>query len=160
MASNKFLTLVTLVVILLPTIAMATDFVVGGDSGWTTGVDYPNWAKDKTFHVGDALVFKYSNPPHNVFKVNGTGFKECVKPTANDQAPLTSGNDRIELKTPGNKWYICTAANHCDLGQKLVITVMDAAPASAPSSSVRRIIFSGYQVFAAAVVGVLLAVAV
>ncbi|TQE06099.1 hypothetical protein C1H46_008295 [Malus baccata] len=153
MASNKFVTLVTLVMILLPTIAMATDFIVGGDSGWTTGVDYSNWVKDKTFH--------YSNPPHNVFKVNGTGFKECVKPTANDQAPLTSGSDRIELKTPGNKWYICTAANHCaDLGQKLVITVMDAGPAPAPSSAVRGIIFSGYQVFAAAVVGVFLAVAV
>ncbi|KAM1108913.1 hypothetical protein ACFX13_008496 [Malus domestica] len=161
MASNKFVTLVTLALILLPTIAMATDFIVGGDRGWTTGVDYSDWAKDKTFHVGDALVFKYSNPPHNVFKVNGTGFKECVKPTANDQAPLTSGNDRIELKTPGNKWYICAAANHCaDLGQKLVITVTDAAPAPAPSSAVRGIIFSGYQGFTAAVVGVFLAVAV
>ncbi|KAM0980375.1 hypothetical protein ACFX13_013950 [Malus domestica] len=159
MASNKFVTLVTLVVVLLPTIAMATDYVVGGDSGWNTGVDYSAWAKDKMFHVGDALVFKYTNPPHNVFKVNGTGFNACVKPTGNDQPPLTSGNDRIELKTPGNKWYICAAADHCKSGQKLVITVMDTAPASPPSSAVRGIIISGYQVFAAAVVGLFLAIA-
>ncbi|KAM1320572.1 hypothetical protein ACFX13_013947 [Malus domestica] len=112
------------------------------------------------------LCVRICNPKHLcplntgfVFKVKGTGFKACVKPTANDQPPLTSGSDRIELKTPGNKWYICAADNHCDLGQKLVITVMDTAPASPPSSAVCGIIFSGYQVFAAAVVGVFLAIA-
>ncbi|XP_021834632.1 stellacyanin-like [Prunus avium] len=160
MASIKFVTLITMVVILLPTISMATEFVVGDASGWTTGIDYQAWAKDKVFYVGDTLVFNYQSPPHNVFKVNGTGFKECVKPTTNDQPPLTSGNDKIELKTAGKKWYICSTKNHCaDLGQKLTINVMEGSPAPAPSSAVRGFIFSGYQVFMAAIVGVFIAVA-
>ncbi|VVA41647.1 PREDICTED: mavicyanin [Prunus dulcis] len=159
MASIKFVTLITMVVILLPTIAMAMEFVVGDANGWKPGFDYQAWAKDKVFHVGDTLVFNYPSPPHNVFKVNGTGFKECVKPTTNDQPPLTSGNDKIELKTAGNKWYICSTSNHCALGQKLTITVVEGPPAPAPSSAVRGFIFSGYQVFMAAIVGVFIAVA-
>ncbi|XP_008240517.1 PREDICTED: stellacyanin-like [Prunus mume] len=159
MASIKFVTLITMVVILLPTIAMATEFVVGDENGWKPNFDYQAWAKDKVFHVGDTLVFNYQ-PPHNVFKVNGTGFKECVKPTTNDQPPLTSGNDKIELKTAGNKWYICSVKDHCAaLGQKLTINVMEGPPAPAPSSAVRGFIFSGYQVFMAAIVGVFIAVA-
>lgn len=105
-------------------------------------------------------VFNYQPPQHTVFKVNATGFKECVKPTANDQPPLTSGNDKIELKAAGNKWYICSVADHCAAsGQKLTINVMEGPPAPAPSSAVRGFIFSGYQVFMAAIVGVFIAVA-
>lgn len=55
MAWNKFVTLITILVVLLPTIAMAKEFVVGDDSGWKTNFDYEAWAKDKVFRVGDTL---------------------------------------------------------------------------------------------------------
>lgn len=92
-------------------------------------------------------VFKYKPPNHNVYKVNGTGFQDCTKPTENEA--LTSGNDKIPLTAPGNKWYICGVKNHCDQGMKLSITVADK------SSAARGIIFSGCQVFMVAIFAIL-----
>lgn len=43
------------VAMLLPMTTVATEYVVGDDSGWTTNFDYQNWAKDKQFYVGDTL---------------------------------------------------------------------------------------------------------
>lgn len=54
MASNKLLML-SVVAICLPAMAMATDYIVGDDSGWTINFDYQAWAKDKVFYVGDKL---------------------------------------------------------------------------------------------------------
>ncbi|OMO70469.1 Plastocyanin-like protein [Corchorus olitorius] len=135
MASNKIL-MIAIVTVFLPTIAMATTYIVGDSSGWTINFDYQAWAKDKVFYVGDKLVFQYPQGVHNVFKVNGTAFQNCTIPPANQA--LTSGNDTIVLATPGRKWYICGVANHCsDYGQKLAITVQYSygwAPAPTPSS--------------------------
>lgn len=73
-------------------------------------------------------VFNYPAGDHNVFKVNGTDFHNCTIP--NGQNALTTGNDAIVLAKPGRKWYICGKEGHCGKGQKLVITVMDMAPAA------------------------------
>ena len=89
-------------------------------------------------------VFKYTQGNHNVFKVNGTAFKDCIIPPLNEA--LTTGNDTITLATPGNKWYICGVKDHCvNSGQKLAITVYGSlspeptptpgAPAPSPSSA-------------------------
>ncbi|PKI77305.1 hypothetical protein CRG98_002250 [Punica granatum] len=71
---------------------------------------------------------------HNVFKVNQTEFKECIKPPPN--LVLTSWNDIIQLTSPGNKWYICGVRKHCSLfQQKLAINVLetnDPAPSPLP----------------------------
>ncbi|XP_010645994.2 blue copper protein 1a-like [Vitis vinifera] len=142
------------------TVAMATEFTVGDDQGWTINFDYEAWAKDKVFHVGDKLVFKYTAGRHNVFKVNGTAFTNCTIPPANEA--ITTGNDVITLATPGRKWYICGVNDHCgNYGQKLVITVLEesASPAPAPShptapapNSAHGISGSGYQLLMAAMV--------
>ena len=55
MASYRFITLAIVAIIVLPTVVMATDHIVGDDKGWTTNVNYTDWAKDKVFHVGDTL---------------------------------------------------------------------------------------------------------
>ncbi|CAN0841695.1 Blue copper protein 1b [Linum grandiflorum] len=113
----------------------AVKYVVGDDAGWTNaGVDYKAWAQGKKFFVGDSLVFNYSPTMHNVMKVNGTDFQACTKPLAGPP-PLTSGKDEIPLLTSGKKWYICGAEGHCIVGQKLVITVSDAAASPAPTPS-------------------------
>ncbi|PRQ41123.1 putative cupredoxin [Rosa chinensis] len=143
MASNKLVTLIAAVLILLPAIAMAKDIVVGDDSGWKLNFDYQVWAKDKVFQVGDTLVFKYKPPTHNVYKVDGAGFKDCTKPAANEA--LTSGNDKVELKTAGKKWYICGVSDHCDQGMKLTLNVTEK------SSAARGIIFPRSQVFGVAI---------
>lgn len=100
-------------------------------------------------------VFNYTQGAHNVFKVNGTGFNDCIKPTSNDPALLTSGHDVITLASTGKKWYICAVKTHCsEFKQKLVINVEEAveAPAPAPTSSAQGIIASSYQLFLVAAV--------
>ena len=54
MASRQFMVL-AIVAVVLPTVAMAAEFTVGDDQGWTKGFDYQAWAKGKTFLVGDTL---------------------------------------------------------------------------------------------------------
>ncbi|KAJ7976413.1 blue copper protein-like [Quillaja saponaria] len=150
MASLINLVILAIFAVVLPSIAMATEHVVGDDKGWTIDFDYENWAKDKVFVVGDTLVFKYKAPNHNVFKVDGTGFQNCTVPPINEA--LTTGNDVIPLATSGKKWYICGVGTHCsEHGQKLTINVTESSTA-APSA--RAMISSGYLVFMAAMVGV------
>ena len=89
-------------------------------------------------------MFKYKPPNHNVYKVDGAAFNQCSVPA--DAEILTSGTDKVVLKAAGKKWYLCGKPNHCDAGQKLSITVMESATYSAAS---RGLMFSGYQVFVA-----------
>ncbi|KAM7524348.1 hypothetical protein LguiA_014250 [Lonicera macranthoides] len=105
----------------------AKDFMVGDDKGWTINFNYSVWAKGKDF--------RYPVGAHNVFKVNGTGFQNCIKPPPSEA--LTTGNDMIVLATPGRKWYICGVGQHCAVGgQKLVINVNPAGlMATTPSVS-------------------------
>ncbi|RVW11877.1 hypothetical protein CK203_085681 [Vitis vinifera] len=51
--ASKQLAALAIFAIVLPTVAMATEFTVGDDQGWTINFDYEAWAKDKVFHVGD-----------------------------------------------------------------------------------------------------------
>lgn len=93
-------------------------------------------------------VFNYTQGSHNVFKVNGTGFTDCIIPPSNEA--LTTGHDVITLASPGKKWYICGVKTHCSqFQQKLVINVEEEgpAPAPAPVSSAQGIFASSYQVF-------------
>ena len=53
--ASKHLAALAIFAILLPAVAMATEFTVGDDQGWTINFDYEAWAKDKVFHVGDKL---------------------------------------------------------------------------------------------------------
>ncbi|KAK8532138.1 hypothetical protein V6N13_131480 [Hibiscus sabdariffa] len=133
--------MLAIVAMFLPAMAVATEYIVGDDKGWTTNFDYQAWATDKVFHLGDKLVFRYPEGYHNVFKVNGTAFKNCDIPPEN--IALTSGNDTILLKTPGRKWYICGVADHCSsYGQKLAIFVQYPngwAPAPAPAPSAHSV---------------------
>ncbi|KAL6182073.1 PREDICTED: mavicyanin-like [Fragaria vesca subsp. vesca] len=136
MSSSQLFIVLAILAIVSPTIS-ATDYIVGDDKGWTINVDYQAWAQGKLFYVGDNLVFNYPEGAHSVLKVNGTGFQECAAPAGT--VALTSGQDVINLATPGRKWYICGVAKHCEVGpQKLFITVMPAAsyaPSPSPTTS-------------------------
>ncbi|KAI3991305.1 hypothetical protein MKX01_034624 [Papaver californicum] len=132
MAANKqFFVILASVAIILPSIAPATDYIVGDDSGWKINFDYAAWAKDRQFYVGDTLLYQ-----------------------TRTKLALTTGNDVITLATPGRKWYICGVGQHCAGGQKLFITVQDAAPQPAPTSSANGIFASGYQMVLIAMVSI------
>ncbi|KAL2333291.1 hypothetical protein Fmac_014504 [Flemingia macrophylla] len=133
MAPSPLIALVAIATIFLPFTAMAKEFVVGDDHGWTQGFDYSAWAADKTFQVGDTLVFNYLVQAHNVLQVNGTSFQSCsIYPVIDG---WSTGNDHVVLTTPGRKWYICGIFGHCNAGQKLAITVQPRTLPPSPTPS-------------------------
>ncbi|XP_058086474.1 blue copper protein 1a-like [Magnolia sinica] len=138
--ATKPVSAILVLVIMVPTVALPTEHMVGDNSGWTIKFDYEKWANCKEFQVGDKLIFKYPQGVHNVFKVDGTGFKNCVAPSDNEA--LSTGNDVITLAAPGKKGYICGVGNHCESrGQKLAINVQVADQKSAANG----IVTFGYQ---------------
>lgn len=124
-----------LMVAMMAAPAFGADYVVGDDAGWKLNVNYTAWAQGKQFHVGDRLIFKYTEGSHNVHRLSqATDFQECLIPKTT--ANFTSGNDVITLATPGKKWYACGVSDHCSKGMKLGINVIsDLAPSPAPASA-------------------------
>ncbi|RVW12146.1 Blue copper protein [Vitis vinifera] len=107
MASKWFVGAIAILAFVLAAVAMATEFAVGDDQGWTINFDYEAWAKDKVFHVGDELVlrsilihgvFNYTTGWHNVSKVNGTAFTNCTIPPTNEA--LSTGNEASPAPAP------------------------------------------------------------
>ncbi|KAL7595865.1 hypothetical protein Lser_V15G27710 [Lactuca serriola] len=134
MATNRssIILFVALMVAAIASSVTAKEFIVGDDKGWTLNFDYQAWAYGKKFVVGDKLIFNYAAGKHNVFRVNGTVFQQCMIPPVNEA--LTSGYDVITLQTTGRKWYICGVGKHCEQGgMKLFITVFpQSTPPPAP----------------------------
>ncbi|KAF9587017.1 hypothetical protein IFM89_039703 [Coptis chinensis] len=96
--------------------------LVGDDEGWTQFPNFTYWAKGKSFHVGDTLVFSYAQELHNVVQVNGTSYEDCIMEP--NLGVLQSGNDSITVAEVGQLWYICGVEDHCKNGQKLTIEVL------------------------------------
>ncbi|CAN8318505.1 unnamed protein product [Cochlearia groenlandica] len=124
--SKMAATTLLLVLAIVPA-AMAVTFTVGGTDQWASNVDYTEWVKGKTFRVGDSLEFKYGQT-HAVDVVNKAAYDAC-----DSSAPLenhSDGDTTIDLKTTGDKYYICPTPGHCLNGMKLKVTVLAASPAS------------------------------
>ncbi|KQJ94279.1 basic blue protein [Brachypodium distachyon] len=93
-----------------------TEWIVGGNKGWTFGV--AGWENDKHIQPGDKLVFKYERGKHNVAQVDVRGYMECKAPEGTKI--YSSGKDTFEM--PGGKAYwICTFPGHCEKGMRIGI---------------------------------------
>ncbi|WCJ34360.1 Blue copper protein [Euphorbia peplus] len=110
---------------------LATVYMVGDSSGWSIGVDYSTWATDKTFNVGDTLVFNYGGE-YTVDEVSASDYSTCIigEPISSD----SSGSTSIPLKTPGTHYFTCAANGYCGYGMKLAVYVQ-APPTIALSLS-------------------------
>ncbi|XP_044487664.1 mavicyanin-like [Mangifera indica] len=102
-------------------VAMAVEYKVGDEAGWTMKADYTQWAAGKKFHIGDILVFEYNKEMHDVRRVGKEGFDKCNPEDIRDQ--YKTGNDKVELETAGPVFFICGTPGHCEAGQKLSIEV-------------------------------------
>ncbi|VFQ61188.1 unnamed protein product [Cuscuta campestris] len=111
-------------------------YTVGDGSGWIIPPPggnslYQTWAANKTFKVGDSLVFNFTTGRHNVAEVTKASFNSCsTTAAANATGPVT-----IRIGDPGEHYYICTVGTHCSLGQKLAIVNVSgeaAGPAATP----------------------------
>jgi hypothetical protein len=76
-------------------VSMATVYQAGDSAGWTRmgQVDSKDWAANKSFHVGDTVVFNYNSQFHNVKQVTQQGFEPCNATFL--IATYTSGSDGV-----------------------------------------------------------------
>ncbi|KAH7866578.1 hypothetical protein Vadar_022232 [Vaccinium darrowii] len=122
--------------ILLHCAAAQTTYVVGDSLGWTipsNGAEaYISWASNKTFMVGDSLIFNFATNAHDVLQVTKDSYDACTDTNPIGSA-ITTGPASVNLTTAGDHYYICTYGRHCQSGQKLTITVSaSGTPGSAP----------------------------
>ncbi|WOK94332.1 blue copper protein-like [Canna indica] len=130
MACGKALCIIELILFYAACIS-ATDYTVGDSSGWTLNVDYSDWTKDKTFVVGDDLVFNYASSQHNVVEVSAGDFSSCSGSDA--MSTDASGHTSIALSTSGTRYFICSIPGHCASGMKLQVNVADSSTTTSPS---------------------------
>ncbi|KAL5569756.1 hypothetical protein UlMin_026331 [Ulmus minor] len=117
------------------TTCSATTFTVGDGSGWDISTDLDSWASDKTFNVGDVLVFQYSSP-ESVGEVTKPNFEKC---NTNDVLrTYSSGNTTVTLTKPGERYFVSGNKLYCLGGMKLKVNVQGNqayAPAGAPAGA-------------------------
>lgn len=99
----------------------ATNHSVGGSSGWDLNSNILAWSATTTFQVGDYLVFKYL-PVHDVLEVNRTDFFNCR--TVNPISTHSDGETVIRLNQLGSRYFICGRPQHCLMGLKLRVQVL------------------------------------
>ncbi|CAN1132284.1 Blue copper protein [Linum perenne] len=114
-----------------PHSVFAETFVVGGDQGWRTGVNFELRIGHSTIlfrqnghlPVFEYTVFKYEKCFHSVARVlSEENYQKCVVPPVSNQ--LTSGYDVVTLSTEGRKFFVCGIGRNCvDSCQKLAIVV-------------------------------------
>ncbi|XP_062087155.1 blue copper protein [Humulus lupulus] len=110
----------------------ATTYTVGDTSGWDISSNLDSWTNDKTFNVGDVLVFQYSST-HSVSEVAKENFESCN--TTNVLNAYSAGNTTITLKKPGNMYFVCGNKLHCLGGMKIQLNVRENNQAYAPTAS-------------------------
>ncbi|KAL5547805.1 hypothetical protein UlMin_003036 [Ulmus minor] len=139
--NNNYLCLVGwfIVIVNLGKGVSAKLYVVGDQSGWiipTSHDFYSEWAKSKTFHIGDQLSFNWAIGTHGVTNVTKFEHERCVKSTKHDLS-ITS-HVVVNLTFTGTHYFICTVRTHCEHGQKLTIDVTSTSsstPGTLPSST-------------------------
>ncbi|XP_010254442.1 PREDICTED: blue copper protein [Nelumbo nucifera] len=113
-------------------------YVVGDSLGWLVppggSIAYSTWASEKTFMVGDTLLFNFTTAQHDVAEVTKTAFDNCD--ASSTIGPVQSnGPARLSLTSVGQHFYICTFSQHCALGQKLAINVTASTTTATPPPS-------------------------
>ncbi|XP_075512779.1 stellacyanin-like [Primulina tabacum] len=124
--------------ILLPFHTSATTYIVGDNSGWDISTDLESWPNDKTFMVGDTLLFQYSSS-HSVSEVTKKNYEGCNMTEVLQSN--SNGNTSYPLTRVGDRYFVCGNKLHCLGGMKLHVNVeanqkvaAAAAPASAPQA--------------------------
>ncbi|XP_030490227.2 stellacyanin [Cannabis sativa] len=110
----------------------AATYTVGDSSGWDISTNLDSWTKDKTFNVGDVLVFQYSST-HSVSEVTKENYESCN--TTNVLKAYSAGNTTITLNKPGDMFFVCGNKLHCLGGMKIQLNVHENNQAYAPTSA-------------------------
>ncbi|KAF2293192.1 hypothetical protein GH714_038804 [Hevea brasiliensis] len=89
---------------------------------------------------GDNIAFNFTTNEHDVLRVQKDSFDACSSSNSIGNV-ITAGPVNITLDDAGDHYYICTFSQHCQLGQKLAITVSSSggAPGASPPSTTPRL---------------------
>ncbi|KAI3952080.1 hypothetical protein MKW92_042763 [Papaver armeniacum] len=115
----------------------ATNYTVGGDSGWALTSNVQTWSSSYSFSVGDTLVFVY-RPVHNVLEVNESAYEDC---NLDNPISITNGNyTTVTLDTSGTRYFICGTRGHCSSGlkAKIVVKSTDSSGSGDSGTDARR----------------------
>ncbi|KAL3723326.1 hypothetical protein ACJRO7_035503 [Eucalyptus globulus] len=114
--------------LVLPEVA-AVRYMVGAGlgNGWTQGLNYTNWTRDKHFYNGDWLFFVYDRNQLSVLEVNETNYESC-----NSDHPLVNwtrgaGRDVVPLNVT-RPYYFVSGNGFCFGGAKLAVKVENPPP--------------------------------
>ncbi|XP_050254353.1 stellacyanin [Quercus robur] len=131
----KRLPVYVLVILSLALTCTATTYTVGDNSGWDISSNLQTWEKNKTFDVGDVLIFQFSSS-NSLEEVTQENFNTCN--TTNVLEAYTNGNTTITLTKPGPMYFISGNKLYCLGGQKLQVNVENNqaySPAIAPEAA-------------------------
>jgi len=99
--------------------------VVGGTDGWEIPPNvtfFADWAKPRTFGVGDKLVFPYRMGAHNVLQVSKADYDNCGHDNVINM--FYKGPTVVQLNATGDYYFYSSVGTHCELGQKLHVHVV------------------------------------
>ncbi|XP_057969299.1 umecyanin-like [Malania oleifera] len=111
--------------------ASAMTHVVGGSFGWTVPPNktfYQEWAKPRTFGVGDELMFPFRIGMYNVLEVSEKDFNACTQDNVVEM--YYKGPTIVSLNKTGGHFFYSGVGLQCEIGLKLAINVT-SGPGSA-----------------------------
>ncbi|PIN00551.1 hypothetical protein CDL12_26947 [Handroanthus impetiginosus] len=117
--------------VMLPEVA-AVRYLVGGNMGWSSNVNYTTWAQGKHFYNGDWLFFVYDRNQMNILEVNKTDFENCISDHPLHNWTRGAGRDVVPLNIT-KTYYFISGKGFCFGGMKVAIHVENPPPP--PTSS-------------------------
>ncbi|XP_024026953.1 stellacyanin [Morus notabilis] len=128
--STMFFTLAAILGHFIVGQASAFTHIVGGSHGWRVPENqtyFQEWAKPRTFGVGDRLekvsVFPSRPCGNNVVMVSKEDFEACTQDKVFNM--YYEGPTILNLTQVGDYYFYSGVGKHCEAGQKLHITVGD-----------------------------------
>ncbi|WOL15379.1 umecyanin-like [Canna indica] len=106
-----------------------------GDSIWsipTSNAFYSNWANNRSFTVGDTLVFRFEMGFYDVVQVSRREFDDCT--AGNPFRSFDVGPASVRLNEEAMHYFICSFGNYCLLGMKLPVPAHRLQPPPINSS--------------------------
>ncbi|CAI9283041.1 unnamed protein product [Lactuca saligna] len=121
--------------VMLPEVS-AKRFIVGGNMGWTSNVNYTLWAGNQTFYLGDWLYFVYDRNQNDILEVNKTNYETCNAEHPVHNYTTGAGRDVVALNVTHDRYFMSSKGS-CYGGMKLHVhlTALPPPPRAAAAKS-------------------------
>ncbi|KAJ4961783.1 hypothetical protein NE237_021693 [Protea cynaroides] len=126
-SATVVLTLTLAMLLMMISSVSSTRYIVGGNMGWTTNVNYTVWAKGKHFYLDDWLFFVYDRNMMNILEVNKTAYDQCIETHPLHNWTTGAGRDVVPLNVT-RRYYFISGKGFCYGGMKLSVEVEKLPP--------------------------------